>query len=121
MNQQKAMTITRDSALSDRVMKRVYLFWGWRKMTTSRVVRLGVLSFFVGLASIDISVIDVLRNVSRINWQLSSLANFFLQASLHTRLEVQLVGVLSLVIMAFFVADIGKAMRWLVRPEAQGK
>lgn len=96
------------SRVSERVMQRVYLLWAWRKLSTSRMVRLGVLSFFVGLASINISFVDVFKNLRGIDWQVSSLANFFLTASLSTEVTVQIVGVLAAAITALFVADIGK-------------
>lgn len=89
-------------------MQRVYLLWAWRKLSGSRMVRLGALSFFVGLASIDISFVDVFRNLRGIDWQVGSLANFFLTASLSTELTVQIVGVLAAAVAALFVADIGK-------------
>ncbi len=102
-------------------MQRVYLLWTWRKLSTSRMVRLGALSFFVGLASINISFIDVLRNLMQIDWQVSSLANFFLTASLSTEVSVQIVGVLAAAIGALFVADIGKTFGKLFQSSARSK
>ena len=104
------MSIYRKGSVSERVMQRVYLIWGWNKLWSSRMVRLGVLSFFVGLASIDISFTDVLRNLRGINWQVDSLAHFFVTASLSTEVTVQAVGLLSVVVAALFVADAGKAV-----------
>lgn len=115
------MTINSTSRVSERVMQRVYLLWTWRKLSTSRMVRLGALSFFVGLASIDISFVDVFRNLKGIDWQFSSLANFFLTASLTTEVTVQIVGVLAAAIAMLFVADIGKTFSRLFQTSARSK
>jgi hypothetical protein len=97
------------SIIQEKVMRRVYSIWLYRRISSSRVIRLVGLAALMGMASARVSFFDVARNLKHINWQFQSLFHYFSEAIIKTESSVKVITLLSVALVALFAWDASRA------------
>ncbi|PIT92353.1 MAG: hypothetical protein COU08_02865 [Candidatus Harrisonbacteria bacterium CG10_big_fil_rev_8_21_14_0_10_42_17] len=100
-----SMEKKQSSQLEKRVMRRVYFFWCYKKVSGSKMIRLATLATVTAVISAQISLSYVLANMRRMDLDLSSILKYFLNASLQTEGMMQILIGLVAILTAVFIWD----------------
>lgn len=86
-------------------MNRVYVLWFARKVRYSGKVRAFIFAGALIISQFWVSFADIFRNLQGVPKSPVNLLSYFLDASLKTELQVQVVFAVAVLMFAFFVID----------------